>query len=50
MGQRQFSPVPIARRVRLTDEMSEKQTFHLELDLSQTDIIYSVGGLFSCLT
>ncbi|MBS0623032.1 MAG: hypothetical protein JSS62_00235 [Verrucomicrobia bacterium] len=49
MGQRQFSPVPIARRVRLTDEMSEKQTFHLELDLSQTDIIYSVGDCLAVL-
>jgi sulfite reductase (NADPH) flavoprotein alpha-component len=33
----------IVKRVRLTDEASEKQTFHLEIDLSQTDIDYQVG-------
>jgi len=43
MGERQFSLVPITHRVRLTDETSEKQTFHLELDLQGTGIRYAVG-------
>lgn len=35
--------VPIVRRERLTKEGSDKETFHLELDLSGTNINYSVG-------
>lgn len=37
------SLVSIKKRTRLTKEGSEKETFHLELDLSSTAISYSVG-------
>lgn len=39
----------ITRRIRLTEERAEKETYHLELDLSQTDISYKVGDCLAIL-
>lgn len=39
----------IIKRERLTKEDSDKQTYHLELDLSQTDLSYKVGDCLAIL-
>lgn len=49
MNQRRALLVPMIARQRLTDEASEKQTFHLELDLTGTGIVYSVGDCLAVM-